>query len=176
MGYRFRKMVRRNKPQFLAASMVLFALLAGIAGTTWGMVRAERARVAETEERQIAEANEKKATESAEAERLAKLHAEAREEQGIEAAKREGIARKEAEAKDAEAKAIIQFFEDKVFAAGRPEGQDGGLGKDVTLQKAIDASLAKLSESFHDQPIIEARLRLTLGRTFSYLGENNRAL
>ncbi|MGI8980660.1 MAG: tetratricopeptide repeat protein [Pirellulaceae bacterium] len=43
-GYRLRKFVRRNRGPVLAASLVLLALMAGISGTTWGMIRAEQAR------------------------------------------------------------------------------------------------------------------------------------
>src|SRR5207244_4047870 len=42
-GYRFRKFVRRNKVQVIAASLVLLALVGGIAGTTWGLLRARAA-------------------------------------------------------------------------------------------------------------------------------------
>jgi serine/threonine protein kinase/WD40 repeat protein len=42
-GYRLRKFVRRNKGMVLAASAVLLALVAGIIGTTWGMLRATEA-------------------------------------------------------------------------------------------------------------------------------------
>ncbi|HEX3314775.1 MAG TPA: serine/threonine-protein kinase, partial [Gemmataceae bacterium] len=41
-AYRLRKFVRRHRPQAIAASLVLLALLAGIAGTTWGLVEARR--------------------------------------------------------------------------------------------------------------------------------------
>ena len=34
-GYRLKKFVRRHKGQVIAASLVLLALLAGMAGTTW---------------------------------------------------------------------------------------------------------------------------------------------
>ncbi|MGO9471074.1 MAG: tetratricopeptide repeat protein [Isosphaeraceae bacterium] len=43
-GYRLRKFVKRNKAQVVAASLVLITLLAGIAGTTFGMIRAEKRR------------------------------------------------------------------------------------------------------------------------------------
>jgi tetratricopeptide (TPR) repeat protein len=43
-GYRFRKFVRRHKAQVIAAGLVLLALLAGIAGTTWGLFREARAK------------------------------------------------------------------------------------------------------------------------------------
>jgi serine/threonine protein kinase/WD40 repeat protein len=51
-GYRLRKFVRRNKGPVLAASLLLVALLSGIVGTTWGMIRATDA---ETEARNEAE-------------------------------------------------------------------------------------------------------------------------
>src|SRR5262245_22270714 len=41
MSYRFRKFVRRNRPQVIAASLVLLALIAGVIGTTLGLIRAE---------------------------------------------------------------------------------------------------------------------------------------
>jgi eukaryotic-like serine/threonine-protein kinase len=42
--YRLRKLVRRNKGPVLAASLLLLALLGGIIGTTWGMIRATGAQ------------------------------------------------------------------------------------------------------------------------------------
>ncbi|MFI5459670.1 MAG: tetratricopeptide repeat protein [Isosphaerales bacterium] len=43
-GYRLKKFVKRNKGQVIAASLVLITLLAGIVGTTFGMIRAEKRR------------------------------------------------------------------------------------------------------------------------------------
>src|SRR5439155_5898704 len=40
VGYKLRKFVRRNKRTVLAASLVVLALVGGIIGTTWGMLRA----------------------------------------------------------------------------------------------------------------------------------------
>jgi WD40 repeat protein/tetratricopeptide (TPR) repeat protein len=54
-GYWLRKFLRRNKGPVLAASLVLLALVGGIAGTTWGLIRAEQRRV-EAEQAQAAEA------------------------------------------------------------------------------------------------------------------------
>jgi len=68
VGYKLRKFVRRNRPQVIAGSLLMIALLAGIAGTTLGMVYAdnkrqdaERAKDRETEQRSIAEAREREA-------------------------------------------------------------------------------------------------------------------
>lgn len=60
-GYHVRKFVQRNKGQVIAVSLVLFTLLAGMAGTTWQAIRAELARVDEAEQRKKAEAKEQEA-------------------------------------------------------------------------------------------------------------------
>src|SRR5712692_932930 len=49
-GYRFRKFVRRNKRPVIAAFLLLLALLSGIIGTTWGMLRARDAETAAVHE------------------------------------------------------------------------------------------------------------------------------
>jgi eukaryotic-like serine/threonine-protein kinase len=75
-----------------------------------------------------------------------------------------------------ETQAVLDFVEKQIFAAALPEGQEGGLGRDVTLRRAIEAALRHVDESFRDQPLIEARLRMTLGISFHYLGEEKIAV
>ena len=156
-SYRLRKFIRRNRGQVIAASLVLFALLAGIAGATTGLLLANR---------------------SAEAARIAKVDAEDQKGKAILSAEREAVERKkaddakvEAQAKEAEATILVEFFESQVFIAALPKGQNGGLGKDVKLREAITASLPVLDKHFTAQPLAEARLRLSLGNTFGYLGD-----
>ena len=48
-AYRLRKFVRKHRGAVIAASLVVLALLGGIVGTTWGLIRAVRARAAEAE-------------------------------------------------------------------------------------------------------------------------------
>ena len=153
-GYRFRKFVRRNRPQVVAAALVVLALVGGVVGTTVGLVRAEAARDREAGERTRAE------------------NALVRE--AAERARAEGNAR-EARGREAEAKAALEFVDRYVFTAPRPAGQDGGLGRDVTLLKAVEASLPYVDKGFRDQPLVEARLRMTLGRSFTYLSEARQA-
>ncbi len=71
-GYRFKKFLLRHRGPVLAATLLLLALVGGIVGTTFGMIRADRARADEAKQRGIAEANEAKAVVAAEAERAAK--------------------------------------------------------------------------------------------------------
>ena len=149
-GYRMRTFVRRNKGPVMGASLILLALIAGMLGTTIGLIRAEEARQAEAEQRLLVQVNEQKA---------------------IAAAATANQAKQTAEAREAETKAVLEFVENKVFAAARPEGKEGGLGREVTLRKAIEAALPFVEASFTNKPLIEARLRMTLGVSFSYLGD-----
>jgi serine/threonine protein kinase/tetratricopeptide (TPR) repeat protein len=72
----------------------------------------------------------------------------------------------ESQAREAQTRAVLEFVENKILSAARPKGQEGGLGPGVTLRDAVVASLPALDSGFADQPLIEARIRLTLGRTF----------
>jgi serine/threonine protein kinase len=146
--YRFRKFVRRNKGPLLAAALVLLALVGGIVGTTWGMIRAEAAR-RDAVAAQLAEA------ERAEGERQAKQQALQRE---------------------SEMRAVLDFVENKVFAAARPKDQEGGQGYDVKLADAVKAALPFVDKGFTGKPLIEAHLRMTMGASFWYLGDARTAI
>jgi serine/threonine protein kinase/tetratricopeptide (TPR) repeat protein len=65
-GYRLRKFARRNKGPVLAVTLVFLALVFGVVGTTWGLLRAESARQREEEQRLAAEANAERAVEAQE--------------------------------------------------------------------------------------------------------------
>src|SRR5579864_4876881 len=56
--YRLRKFVRRHRGSVVAAGLVLLTLLGGIAGTTWGLLRAEHLR-------QLADAKKQEAVDEA---------------------------------------------------------------------------------------------------------------
>jgi serine/threonine protein kinase/tetratricopeptide (TPR) repeat protein len=81
-------------------------------------------------------------------------------------------AKEDAEAREAETKAVLRFVENQVFFVARPKGQAGGLGRAVTLRQALEAALPFVEKCFTNEPLIEARLRLSLGTSFAYLGED----
>jgi formylglycine-generating enzyme required for sulfatase activity len=95
-GYRLKKFVRRHKGQVLATSLVLFALFAGIVGTTGGLFEAKR---------------------SAEAERLARLDAQDKEKLAHEQ-------RQAAEAEASKAKRARDFLV-SLFEISDSNGQRG---------------------------------------------------
>ncbi|MEO2089571.1 MAG: protein kinase, partial [Gemmataceae bacterium] len=97
-AYRVKKFVRKNRGPVATGSLVLLALLLGIAGTTLGLLRADQRRVEaeqakqreseradgerqakerEAEQRAKAEAAERQATQSLAAEKAARTHARA---------------------------------------------------------------------------------------------------
>ncbi|MFO0936343.1 MAG: tetratricopeptide repeat protein [Gemmataceae bacterium] len=83
--------------------------------------------------------------------------------------------RRMALSKEAESAAVLQFFDRHILSAARPKGRTGGLGRDVKLIEAIDAAIPAVETNFKDQPLIEARIRETLGQSYLYLSEPNRA-
>jgi tetratricopeptide (TPR) repeat protein len=87
------------------------------------------------------------------------------------AAAAETTAKQTAQAKEEETQAVLAFVQDRILAAARPEGQDGGLGHGVTLRQALEAALPHVDRSFASQPLTEARLRMALADSFFYLGD-----
>ncbi len=123
--------------------LVVAVLLAGVAGTTVGLVRADAARRA-AEAAEQAEAGERKRAEGA---------------------------RVQAETKEAEAEAVVKFVQKQVFGVDLGEKQDRP-GSDLKLTEVVKAALPALSVQFQNQPLVEARLRSTVGT--SYLGVDDK--
>jgi serine/threonine protein kinase/tetratricopeptide (TPR) repeat protein len=78
--------------------------------------------------------------------------------------------------REAQASAIVTFFRDKVIAAARPPGQDGGLGRDIKLRDALDRAEASIAGQFADEPEVEGSIRDAMGQSYIYLGEPEAAL
>jgi eukaryotic-like serine/threonine-protein kinase len=157
-GYRLRKYA--HKHQRLLATAVAFALLLvmGVVVSTWQAVRARHAEVQAKQSAAKAQEEEQKARAAAAAEATQRQRAEENERQ--------------AKASEEEAKAVLTFFDEKVLAAGGPERRaEGGLGKDLTIRRAIDAASMEIATTFQDRPLVEASIRNVLGRTYFNLGE-----
>src|SRR5262249_9403112 len=83
---------------------------------------------------------------------------------------------KKAKELDAESRAVLEFFQNKVLAAGRPKGQELGLGTDVTIREALKAAESEVGTSFAGKPRVEAAVRHSLGLTYMYLREPKQAI
>jgi len=154
-AYRLRKFARRHRRP-LAAGAAAFALLAAAAGvSTWQALRA-------TEAEQVA-VGERNDTQAA----LTRLEAEqARTKQALAASERALAGRDATEA----------FYSVRLLRAGRPKGTEGGLGKDVSLRKAIDVAVAALDTAFPGQPEVEAAVRHKLAESYLFMDEKDLAL
>jgi formylglycine-generating enzyme required for sulfatase activity len=75
-GYRLRKFVRRNRGLVVAVGLIVLALFGGIAGTTWGMIRADAREKGERLAKLDAEEQKVKAVAAASAERAANERAQ----------------------------------------------------------------------------------------------------
>jgi tetratricopeptide (TPR) repeat protein len=182
-GYRLKKFVKRNKGQVIAAALVLFALLAGLAGTVWQALQAEQARADEASQRAAAEENERKAVAAADGERLAKLDAQAKERLANAAAKKEREARLEEERQRKFAQAITRFVTDDFLALTSVEGQDRfagkgreALSKDTTLLDLLDRAAEKLRARKDLEPRIEAELCWIIGVNYRAAGEAKKGI
>ena len=148
-GYRLQKFVRRHKGQVIAASLVLLALVAGIVGTTWGYVRAERARAAEER--------------LAEGERLARLDAQEQKRQAEAANAR---AQKRLEQIEKGNEVLTGIFSDLNIRMVREQGKPL---ERVLADRLVQAAGQLEGESVGD-PLAVATLQLRLGQSLESLG------
>jgi eukaryotic-like serine/threonine-protein kinase len=81
-----------------------------------------------------------------------------------------------AQKSEAEVRSVLGFFADKVLASARPEGQDGGLGYEVTLRAAIDAAVPAIPGAFTNHPLAEASIRDVVGTTYYDLSDFTNAI
>jgi eukaryotic-like serine/threonine-protein kinase len=169
--YRLKKFVRRNKVQVTAASLVILALLAGIVGTTWGMIRADRARHDEFEQRKLAETNERKAND-------AKVDAD------TQRAKAEGEKRIALAVKDflqnkllLQADSNVQY--QSLMKLGGPQS-DERVKANPTVRELLDRAARELSEAkieanFPGQPVLQAELLHKVGLAYNAVFEGDSA-
>jgi len=149
-GYRFQKLVRRNKFAFVAGSVVLLVLLGGIAASTWQAIRATRAEREQTRLREQAE--------------MAQTN-EARERVKAE------VNEQKAEAEAAKSRQVAQFMKDMLKGVG----PSAALGRDTTMLREILEQTARGLDKLKGQPAVEADLRTTLGNVYLDLGEYTNA-
>jgi serine/threonine protein kinase/tetratricopeptide (TPR) repeat protein len=160
--YKLQKYARKHRVGLAMAASLGGLLIVAATVSTWQAVRATAAEHGAVKADAISRDQRDRAL-RAEGEARSNL-AKAQEQE------------KKANQAESEAKAVLGFFQDRVVAAGRPEGQDGGLGKDVKLYDAINAAEPSIATDFADQPTVEAAIRDALGASYGYLGEPERAI
>jgi serine/threonine protein kinase len=167
-GYRLRKLVWRHKGAMLAGALVLLALVAGIVGTTWEMLRATDAEAAAV--------NETNRKDEALAQKEAALGEAVHERTRAEKAEKDATTdRDRAIGAEADTKAFAQYLVEDVLAAARPKDVQGGLGVDVKVVDALTAAEGQIGKVFSGRPRAEATARHAMGVTWRNLGQYAKA-
>jgi serine/threonine protein kinase/tetratricopeptide (TPR) repeat protein len=175
-SYRLRKFLRRNRRSVLATGVLLIALLGGIIGTTWGLVRAVRAeteaRAAEV--RAVAERDEKEAARAAEAQQ--RRDAERQRQEAVEQKERAVKAEKETKEQADIARAVNDFLQKDLLGqadiGNQPLLAGGAVDRNpnMTVLELLDRAARDIEGKFADQPLTEASIRLTIGDANRALG------
>jgi serine/threonine protein kinase/tetratricopeptide (TPR) repeat protein len=154
-GYRLRKLVRRHRGPALAGALVLLAMLTGIIGTTWGLIRAQQARQAEAAQRALAEANEQKARE------------EKRIAEAVRTFLQQDLLRQANPAEQADAVRR---------AGGVFETTENPTIKELLDRAAVELMPGKIEVKFPQQPEVQASILQTVGATYWAIGEAAKAV
>jgi tetratricopeptide (TPR) repeat protein len=184
-SYRLKKFVKRHKGQVMAAGLVLLTLLAGIAGTTIGLVRSEVAR-------QDAVTAQQAEVQRAEGERLAKIDAQKAAEaekkakekaqKAAEAERRAKLdvlkAQSETKEQAAITEAVNAFVQTNLLGQADIGNQPLMIGgfrvernPQVTVRELLDRAAQEIEGQFAQQELTEAAIRLTIGSAYRALGE-----
>jgi eukaryotic-like serine/threonine-protein kinase len=177
--YRLKKLVRRNKGIFVAGTAVLLALVAGVVGTTLGLIEARRqeriAAAAAGEEKKAREAESLRA----EAEATERKRAEVAEKLALE---RLGQVTKEKFRADRSleiARAVNAFMAHDILGQADPRVQaDANFAPDpdLKIRTAIDRAAKKVGSAFAGKPMIEAAIRRTIGDAYQGIGDYSEAI
>jgi serine/threonine protein kinase/tetratricopeptide (TPR) repeat protein len=148
-AYRLRKFARRNKGGLAVAAVIVFILVVGIVGTTWGMMWALQARRAEAER--------------AEGERTAKQEA-------LAAAAAEKAAREQAQKRLAQIERGVELFAGMLKGISPRAEEKGGEPLYQQLRRKAEQAAAELDGDVVGDPQAVARLQTILGNTLRGLG------
>jgi serine/threonine protein kinase len=160
-GYRLRKFVRRHKGQVLAASLVLLALVAGMAGTTYGLFRAEERR-SEAEMARDAEAD-------------AKRDAQEKRQAAEQAAEAEKAAKEQTQKRLAQIEKGVELFAGMLRGINPRAEEQGGDPLYVQLRQRAEKAAEELDAEAVGDPQAVARLQTMLGETLAELGNGAKA-
>jgi len=167
-GYKVAKFFSRNKGLVAAVSTMVLLLLGGIAGTGFGLVRAENARV-DAVNAQWAE------SQRAESEKEARLEATKQKELAIAAAEEERLSKLSAETRLQQIERSNVILSD-IFASLNPEAiaLSNRPLQEVLIEKLVLAAKQLEGDSIGD-PLIVASMQLRLAESLSGLSANGAA-
>jgi eukaryotic-like serine/threonine-protein kinase len=145
-GYQLRKFVRRNRRALVTVGVVTVALVAATTVSVWQALEARDAQRQAEEDRDHANAAQKEAEE----------------------------ANRRATTETAIATAIGEFLEQDLLQQADTYVQRGDPPtpeQNLTVKEALDRASERIGERFREQPLVEAAIRRTIGRTYRSVGE-----
>jgi serine/threonine protein kinase len=151
-AYRLRKLARKYWAQLSAAAVCCTLLVAGTAVSAWQALRATTAQTEAAAERDRAVAAEAEVR----AQRDMALAAEATAQEQ----------RRRADEQAAIARAVNEFLQEDLLrqATSRDQADRGRIADpDLTVRDALNRAAACIGDRFHEQPLVEAAIRQTIG-------------
>ncbi len=184
LNYRARKFIQKNRISVAASALVLTTLLAGMLGTTWGMLRAERSRKDAAAARQIAELRQQQAEASLERAITAEANLELRIQELEAITDFQKLQLEEVQISDFSSKirnALVEHYGEQEVP---PAGIEDGTALDVMLERInfMDVSLQLLQETFFEnslstlqenydaQPLFQATMLHAIGESALKVG------
>jgi tetratricopeptide (TPR) repeat protein len=160
-AYRLGKWLRKHRGPVLACGLVLLALLGGVVGTAWGLVRANEALAAEAAQRQ--EAVEQRGQAEQQRDRAVKAEELARQRLAQVNAERDTVQ----EANEFLRLALLGQADvgKQVVFGGLPERDPK-----VTVRELLDRAAAVVERRSGWRPLTEAAIRQMVGDTYQALG------
>jgi serine/threonine protein kinase/tetratricopeptide (TPR) repeat protein len=149
-GYRLRKLARKYRAGLTAAALFAALLVAGVAISTWQMVRATRAEREARAQSHVAQ--------------------QARDEADLQ--RRAAQEKELAAVREADKARTLAGMMQELLGSADPTASKGG---DYTARQMIDDFAAGLGDRLKDQPEVEADLRTTIGQAYRYLMLNEKA-
>lgn len=178
--YHLWKFARRNRVLVSGTAAVFVVLIAGIVSSTWEATRARRAEQTAISERDQAATARQAATQERDralnAERVAVTETERAalaEAQSVQERNRAISEKNRADTEAATAKAINEFLKNDLLAQASARVQsrpDTKPDPDLKVRTALDRAAASIAGKFDKQPLVEASIRHTIGKTYKDLG------
>lgn len=156
--YRLGKFVRRHRAGVLATGVVVAALIGGLAGTTWGLLRATMAR-AETQKR------------TAELETVMEFQQSMLADIDMQL-----MGRDIRDALRSEIEGVATGGELTGLGEVIAQANMTNVARQVIDRNVLARAAGSITRKFGDQPLVEAALRQTIGDTYLELGLYSQAL
>jgi hypothetical protein len=165
-SYQLRKFARRNRGLVAGVAAVFVVLVGGVIASMWQATRATR-------ERDRATAAEQRASRERDRAVSAELAANAAETRARQERNSAVAAKQRADTEAAMAKAVNDFLQNDLLAQAGATAQasrGSNLDPDLKVRTALDRAAARIEGRFKTQPLVEASILQTIGKTYEDLG------